>query len=262
MHFTPSHFGTEQLVTKITLTTIVLATACSSLGGFTRGKAIEAIKEDNRYKAPSTMTIDIGWKLTNARMQAWQISAEDTAEQAAVRAKADFMKRQPQIILAEQLGYIKLHLENPELGKSQMGTIPSELYRQGMGTWQFKTRAEITEKGKELWRDLNLAEDVESLPLAVRDAPEITGMADEGQTMRRADFTYKWKPTELGAAFDPNGAAFGKLPAELQEALKKTQRNIAGGGSNNLADFSVQRGGIAHFKKFDDGWRLHQLYFM
>lgn len=182
---------------KLTILLTILATACSSLGGFTRGRAIEAIEEDNRYKAPSTMTINIGWKLINARMEAWQISADDTADQAAVRAKADFMKRHPQIILAEHLGYIKLHLENPELGKGQMGFMPSELYRQGMGVWQFKTRAEITEKGKELWRDLDLAEDLESLPLAVRGTPEITGMADEGQTMKRADFTYKWKPTEL-----------------------------------------------------------------
>lgn len=256
------NFTRNPLAKLITLLTI-LATACSSLTGeFTRGKAVEAIGQDNRYKAPATMTIDIGWKLTNARMQAWQISAEDTAEQAAVRAKADFMLRHPQIILAEHLGYIKLHLVNPELGKSQMGTIPSDLYRQGMGTWHFKTRAEMTDKGKGLWRDLGLAENLEALPIALRDTPEITGMSEEGQTIKRADFTYKWKPTELGEAFDPNSSAFGKLPTELQDALKKTQRNITGGGSNNLADFKSQRGGIAHFKKFDDGWRLHQIYFM
>jgi hypothetical protein len=249
-------------VAKIILIVAVLATACSSLGGFTRGTAATAIEQDKRYNMPATMTTDIGWKLTNAQMRAWQISKDDTAEAAAIRAKEDFMLRHPQIIVAEHLGFITLHLENPELGPRQIGDQPTELWAQNLGIWRFKARAKITEKGKKLWENLKLPVNEESLPLAVRDSPEITGLSDEGQQMKKADFTCKWKPTELGKSFDPNSAAFRKLPENLQEALKKTQRNIFGGGSNNIMDFNTPRAGIAHFKKYDDGWRLEQLYFM
>jgi hypothetical protein len=79
--------------------------------------------------------------------------------------------------------------------------------------------------------------------------------------MNRADFTCQWMPTELGTAFDPNSPTFNKLPAELQEALKKTQKNVFGGGSNNLADFTAVRKGMGRFRKFDDGWRLTDLLF-
>lgn len=242
---------------------VVLAIGCSYIGGFTRGKAASAIEQDSGYSAPATMTINIGARLTNAMSRVWQTSNDDTAEAAAVRAKADFMLRHPQIILAEHLGYIKLYFENPRLGRPEFASNqPRELSRQGLGVWDFDARAEITDKGKELWRDLGLKENSESLPLAVRRTPDITGLADEAQTMKRADFTYKWKPTELGKAFEADSSAFGKLPPELQEALKKTQRDTFGGGRNNIMNFSTPGTGIAHFKKFDDGWRLNNLYLM
>jgi hypothetical protein len=101
------HF-TNTFATKLVLAFIVLAAACSSLGGFTRGTAVSLIEQDKRYSVPATMTIDIGWKLTNAQMRAWQISKDDTVEAASVRAKEDFMLRHPQITLAEHLGYIML----------------------------------------------------------------------------------------------------------------------------------------------------------
>jgi len=249
------HF-TNNLAAKVTLVITILATACSSLGGFSRGKAIEAIEQDKRYPAPTTMTIDVGGRLTNAGGNTGQTSKDDTAEAAAVRAKEDFMLRQPQIIVAEQLGYIKLYFEKPRLGGKQMGT-PG--YRLGLGVWNFHVRAEITDKGKELWQDLKLAENDEALPLAVRQTPEITGIIDERETIKRVEFTYKWMPTELGEAFDPNSSAFAKLPQNLQESLKKIQRNTFGGGSNNIADFNTPRKGVVHFQKFDDGWRIFQL---
>lgn len=252
---------THNLPAKIIALFIVLATACSSLGGFTRGTAVSLIEQDKRYSAPATMTIDIGARLANARAKAWQISQDDTAEAAAVRAKEDFMLRHPQIILAERLGYIKLYFENAELGGREIGVQPTELYRAGLGVWNFRARAEITEQGKELWQNLKLPVNEESLPLAVRQTPEITGLTDEGQVMKRAEFAYKWRPTELGEAFDLNSAAFGKLPPDLQEALKKTQRNIFGGGGSNIMDFASPRKGVAMFKKFDDGWRLTDLLF-
>lgn len=244
------------------LVALTVFTASCSPDGFSRGIAAKAIQEDKRFASAATMTIDVRGKLSNAEGKTWQISKDDTAEAATIRAKADFTSRQPQLLVAENLGYLKLYFDEPELGEKELN-MPYDLFRQDLGVWRFKVRAEITEEGKSLWKDLNLAVDEKSLPLAVRGTPEITGMKDEAQqTMKSAEFTYKWQPSELGKAFDPSSDEFKQLPANLQEALKQNQYNIFGGGGNNTLDFKNSRTGRAFFQKFDDGWRLSNLAFL
>lgn len=237
----------------------IMGMACSMLGNFNRNTAANLIEKDNRYLEAATMTIDIGARLTNAGANTPQLSADDTEAAAIVRARADFGTRQPQILVAEELGYIKLYFENTQLRNPGMGETN---YRTDLKIWSFRARAEITDKGRKLWSDLNLNVDEESLPLAVRSQLTITGLKDENQNMKSADFTYKWEPNELGKAFDPSSEEFQKLPVDLQESLKKTQHNMFGGGRDNTMNFQAIRNGKAYFQKFDDGWRLGQLYFM
>lgn len=248
---------TVKILTALILS--ALCFSCSTLGGFTRSTAAGLIENNNNYKAPATITIDIGGRLSNAGAKTPQLSADDTAEAAAVRAKADFAKRQPQIVVAESLGYIKLHFEKAELISPQIGETN---YRTDLKMWAFRPRAEITDKGRALWKELNLNVDEESLPLAVRGAVEITGLKDENQSLKSADFTYKWQPNELGQAFNPNSSTYKNLRAELQNALQQTQFDMFGQGNNNILDFDKPRTGKANFQKFDDGWRLGQVYFM
>lgn len=253
------HFVNSSLI-GILLLMLLFAAACSSLtGGFSRGTAAKAIQEDKRYSSALTMTIDIGGRIANASADTPQKSADETVEEAAIRVREDFMQKQPQLLLAEQLGYIKLSFTDGELGDRPMG---APRFDNALKHWYFKSRAEITEKGKSLWKDLNLAVDEENLPLATRNAPEISGMKDENQNMKSVDFAYKWEPNELGKAFDSSGNQFKQLPQKLQEALKKNQYNPFGGGGNNTIDFKTSRIGKAYFQKFDDGWRLSNLAFL
>lgn len=131
-----------------------------------------------------------------------------------------------------------------------------------MKLWSYRPRAEITDKGRALWKDLNFNVDEENLPLAVRGTPEITGLKDENQSLKSSDFTYKWEPNELGEAFSTNSSTFKNLPPELQKALQETKFDLFGQGNNNIVDFDQPRTGKANFQKFDDGWRLGQLYFL
>lgn len=238
---------------------VYLSLACSMIGGFNRSTAAGLIEKDKRYIAPIAMTIDIGGRIANASADTPQKSANETVEEAAVRVKEDFMQKQPQLLAAENLGYIKLYFKDGELGERTMG---APRFDNALKHWYFKPKAEITEKGKSLWKDLNLHVDEENLPLATRGTPEITGMKDENQTLKSADFTFQWQATGLGKAFDPDSREFKNLPANLQEALKKTQYNMLGGGGSNTMDFKTTRKGKATFQKFDDGWRLGELYFM
>ena len=92
------------------LSTIIFAlfsASCSALGGFNQRTAAALIEKDGKYKTPVTIPINIRRRLTNASASTPQLSTDDTAEAAAIRAKEDFAKRQPQLIVAEVLGFIK-----------------------------------------------------------------------------------------------------------------------------------------------------------
>ncbi len=237
----------------------ITAIGCSMIGGFNRSTAAGLIEKDTRFATAATMTIDIGGRIANASADTPQKTANETVEEAAVRVKQDFMQKQPQLLAAEQLGYIKLFFENGELGERTMG---APRFDNSLQHWYFKARAEITDKGKALWKELNLPVDEKNLPLGVRGNVEITGMKDENQTLKSADFTFQWQPNELGKAFDPDSNEFRNLPPDLQEALKKVQYNNFGGGGNNTMHFKTPRKARATFQKFDDGWRLNEIYFM
>lgn len=241
--------------------TAALVAACSSLvSDVSRRTATATIEADTRYTAAMVMSVDVSGRFNNnGGATVYQTSADDTAETAVSRAKTVFAEHQPQVAVAEQLGYIKLYFEKPELTEAQMG---EKNYDTNLGLWKFKTRSELTDKGKGLWNDLKLTENDQSLPIAVRTNLDVTGIMDENQNNKRADFTYKWKPTELGEAFDPSSSTYAKLPEDLQNALKSVQQNMFIGGKINPANFNASKIGIARFKKFDDGWRMADLMFI
>ncbi|MCD9186299.1 MAG: hypothetical protein LUM44_07685 [Pyrinomonadaceae bacterium] len=250
-------FAIKTLFTLLVLSAI-FTTSCS-FSEFSRQTAAKAIQEDKRYSNPIAYTIDIGRRIADAGAEADQASKDETEPEAAVRAKANFSQRQPQLAVAEQLGYITIDFGAGELGEPQMG---HRGYQEGLGVWHFKPKATLTDKGKRLWTDLNLEIDEFSLPIAVRETLAIDGIADQNPNMKKVDFSFKWQPNALGEAFDPNTSTFSKLPKELQESLKTVKQNIFGGGGNNIADFSTTRKGFAYFQKYDDGWRISNLAFL
>jgi hypothetical protein len=230
-------------------------TGCST-GDLSRGQTVMAISEAANYKTPAVTSIDIG-SLPNSSARAWQLSKEDTAEAAIVRAKEDFKKKQPQVSAAEHLGYIKLIFENPKLGRPEMN-MPTDLYAKDMGVWIFDTRAELTDEGRALWKEANLNVNELALPLAVRGTPEITGIVEEDKITKKVELTYTWKPNKLGQSLDPNSAAFAELPEDLKQILKNPKFNIFG-TTSKMVNFTQARKGIAYFKKYDDGWRIQNL---
>lgn len=246
------------LILKSTIAVTLLTTACASLTSeFSRSTASKAVETDARYQNPANIALDMGGREGAGEISTEQVSFEDTAEAALARAKTNFEQKYPRLAVAEKLDFIKLTFDAPSFkaGATHLKTA------QDLGMWYFTVRAEITDRGRSLWKQFEYNVNEKFLPLAVREAPEITGVTDENQTNKRVDFTYKWKATELGEAFDPNSAAFAKLSPELQESLKKVNWNMFS-GSNKLLDFTTPRKGLARFKKFDDGWRLEQLNFL
>lgn len=232
---------------------VFLITSCNPFG-FGRSQAGKAIAAEQQFKNPAFLNVDVS-RMSNALGRAWQISQDDTPEAAAERSRQDFYKKQPQLWAAEHLGYIKLYFEKPELGGREM-EMPNELYRQRLGVWRFKVRAEVTEAGNKMWKDIGLPENNNALPLAVRGAPNVTGLTDEDATTKKAEFSYKWEATPLGKAIDPRMPAFAILPEELKQILQRPTYDMFGGSGNKTFDTTTEQKGICYFKKFDDGWRL------
>lgn len=253
-----NHFAIKFFVAS-TMIFALFSASCSTLGGFNQRTATALIEKDAKYKTPVTIPINIRRRLTNAGADTPQLSADDTAEAAAIRAKEDFAKRQPQLIVAESLGLIKLHFENPELVEPQMGQ-PG--YRTNLKIWTFQPRAEITDKGKAIWTKLNLPVNEENLPVAVRGTPEVTALKDDNERTKSGDFTYRWDVTELGAAFNVNSEAFKKLAPEVQQSLQSAQFDLTGQGDNNLMNFDKPRRARVFFQKNNDEWKLREFYFM
>ncbi len=237
------------------LSSIILFTGCSS-GDLSRRQTVTAISEAANYKQAATTSIDVGM-LTNAYARAWQLSKDEKEEEAVVRAKEDFKTKQPQLVIAEQLGYIRLRYENPKMRGPEIG-MPRDLYDKGLGEWEFNTRAELTDAGRALWKDAGLNVNEMALPLAVREAPEITGIVDEDKITKKVEFTYRWKPNKLGQSLDPNSAAFNELPEDVKQIIKTPKFNLFG-TTSQMVNFTEVRKGVAYFRKYDDGWRMQNL---
>lgn len=94
--------------------------------------------------------------------------------------------------------------------------MPTDLYAKDIGVWKFKVRAELIDVGRALWKDAGLNVNELALPLAVREAPEITGIVGKDKIAKKAELSFTRKPNKSGQSLDPNSAAF----AELSEDLK------------------------------------------
>lgn len=119
----------------------------------------------------------------------------------------------------------------------------------------------LTEKGRQLWRELNLQIDEHAVPVATPQFLEITGISTSGNASD-VHFTWQWIPNEIGKALVIGSPEFQALPAELQAKLQQPipAATAAFMGSNAGIDFGGVRQGIANFQLFDDGWRARNVY--
>ncbi len=236
------------------LVSIWFAAGCST-GDFSRSQAVTAISEAANYKQPSVTSINIG-ALSNAYPRARQLSKDEKADEALPRAKEDFKNKQPQLIIAEQLGYIILHFENPQMRGSQMD-MPTDLYAKDIGVWEFKARRTNRCGARSLERR-QLERQRTGIAARRSGEPEITGIVDEDKITRKVEFTCRWKPNKSGQSLDPNSTAFAELPEDLKQILKNPKFNLFGTISQTV-NFTQARKGVAYFKKYDDGWRMQNL---
>ncbi len=128
---------------------------------------------------------------------------------------------------------------------SGCGSVPDNLTR--LGT-----------QSENLWVRLNI-EYKAALPRAVREIREITGMVGEDEISGKVDFIFIWKPTLLGKTLNPNTTEFKRLVTDLQAIITKYEYIILQ-IKTAARNYSSNYRGSSRFRKYDDGWRLRELY--
>lgn len=119
----------------------------------------------------------------------------------------------------------------------------------------------LTERGRQLWRDLNMRVYENSVPLAIAEFLEVTGISTRGNAAD-VKFTWKWMPNEIGKALVIGSPEFNELPSDLQAKIRQPPRVAMPmlAGPNAGIVFGGVRPGTANLQLYDDGWRARNVY--
>lgn len=119
----------------------------------------------------------------------------------------------------------------------------------------------LTEKGRQLWRDMNLAVDEHGVPAARVELDDVTGISTSGNAAD-AHFTWHWIPNDVGKALVIDSTEFRALPDDIQTKIRQPPpaSTPAFASGNSGINFGSIRQGTANFQLYDDGWRITHAY--
>jgi hypothetical protein len=207
------------------------------------------------------MRINLGIRIRGITVETEQAEDNDTLDKARSRATEIYAARQVNLAVADHPGLIKPELINGKYLKNNELGFNDNNYRleqKNYGKYFFDVRLLVTVQGENLWNGIDIKYKA-ALPRAVREIREITGMVGEDEIFGKVDFIFIWKPTLLGKAFDPTTEEFKKLPKTLRDNITKYEYIILQ-IKTAARNYSSNYRGSSRFRKYDDGWRLKELY--
>jgi hypothetical protein len=123
--------------------------------------------------------------------------------------------------------------------------------------------ATLTDKGRSASREWQQSGDGWTIPIARRELVEVTGLAGgEGDSKTaRAEYVWRWQPTEVGKNFDTSRREHQSLPEAIRRnlggvSMADVMRQV---GRVIVFDSSKTQTASASFRFYDDGWRLEKL---
>jgi hypothetical protein len=219
---------------------ILCLTGCSS-NKLTRSSATRIIESSEAFKNPVTITLlpEYRQSLTLIGEGSRDKPKEDFALQRFLESHADLAA----------LNYVGLvdfkvtGIQYPDSASSPV-TVTSSL----------------TESGRSASRQWQQDSGGWTIPIAKRELVEVSGLTgDEGESKEaRAEYTWKWQPTDAGAGFDISSQAHRSLPASIRQNFGGASFGdmVRGVGQATLFDSSKTQKGTATLRLYDDGWRL------
>lgn len=219
----------------------------------TRSQAQKMITSSQEFKNITSLDY-INRSLRDDKNKGTSVAkSPDEPEAAAVQGRIDaYFVEEPRVAIANHLGLVKPELkrinEKPEILSS---LTPS-------GFWYFEENYTLTEKGKAYWSDYDLPAQETVIPTAKKEFINVTGITNAGATEANVEFTYRWLPNRLGKSLDPSTDEFKSLPENLKTNLTSVYPYAV---SPFIVDWGGERSGSARFQKYDDGWRLINVFF-
>jgi len=122
-------------------------------------------------------------------------------------------------------------------------------------------KLELTERGRQLWRDMNLRVNEHAVPIARTQFNEVSGISTSGNAAD-GKFTWQWIPNDVGKALIIDSPEFRSLPEDIQTKIRQPPRAMtpAFASGNSGFNFGGVRQGTGNFQLYDDGWRLRNVY--
>ncbi|MGC2237999.1 MAG: hypothetical protein WA584_17700 [Pyrinomonadaceae bacterium] len=229
---------------------IILLAGCRS-EELSRSTAAKLITESSNFKSPFQLEYTQGDIKYNEGLLT-VISDDETKEQAIQRRIKKYMELTPQVAVLYYYGLV-----DPQVTPREEKP-PARVYYSNPSFWHFNEKYIGTQKANKYWQEIGFQPTDAAFPIAQRDrSVEITGITNQGENQTTVEFKWKWKPNEIGKAFDSSTSEFKSLPVELQQFL--TGEKIPEGemrASDWRIDWKSEKQGRALFQKYADGWRL------
>lgn len=224
------------------LVALLCLMACSS-NKFTRERASEAIRSSEEFQQPVSITL-----LPEYRQSLTLIGAGSQTTPKTEFALGRFLDSRPELAVLGHLGLIKLsvkNIEHPDSASSPVTVMIS-----------------LTDEGRTASQQWQQSGNGWTIPIAKRELVKATGLTGgEGESKQaRVEYTWRWKPTDVGASFDMSSQAHHSLPASVRgsfggASFADALRNV---GQVILFDSRRTQKAAATFQLYDDGWRVIQ----
>jgi hypothetical protein len=220
--------------------TLFCLTACFS-GRLTRSRAAEMIRSGEAFQKPVSITL-----LPEYRQSLTLIGTGSQTTPKEEFALRRFLESHADLAVLRHLGLVDFKVSKVEYPDSASSPVV--------------VATTLTDEGRSASEAWQRSGDRWAIPIARRELVEVTGLTGgEGEAKTaRAEYTWRWQPTETGKYFDTSRPEHQGLPETIR-------RNL---GGVSMADMMRQLGGVvvfdggktqtasASFKLYDDGWRL------
>jgi hypothetical protein len=242
-------------ISRLTLLITFIAAAvcaplsCASSNRLNRNKAADLIRRSSQFTQPYEIII----RHQVETRQLDPISHSETNEQGQVRAVEEFFNASPYRGALRELGLVT----------ASASYVKTTMYGEREGPSLYNLDVRLTEKGEQMWRDLNMPVDTAALPLARRELIEITGINGGDEKARRAtvEFNWRWMPTPAGRAMMRDTTEYERLPERIKQQFNEEGVSVFNVGAHQPLELGGTHHAVANFQLYDDGWRLERLPF-
>jgi hypothetical protein len=232
--------GFRDCLVLLGLAAMICLAACSS-NSLTRPHVAEMINSSEEFKQPVAVTL-----LPEYRQSLTLIGSGSHTTSKPDFALQRFLESHAELAVLNHLGLVDFKVSSIEYPDSASSPVV--------------VTSSLTEKGRAASRQWQQSGNGWAIPIAKKEVVEVTGLTgSEGDSKTaRAEYMWRWQPTEVGKSFDKSDSAYQNVPASIRSnlggaSMADMMRQL---GNGVVFDSSQTQKASASFRLYDDGWHL------